>query len=97
MHGGLTGSGFLRARCLSLAYFALIVAIVSASALDIAGAKVGAQLRMIAAAVVSLMTAAFIAPKADYEHYYCAPHPGGRWILIAIPLWYRSPTRAASG
>lgn len=84
MYGDLTGSGFPRARCLSLAYFALIVAIVSASALEIAGAKFGAQLGMIAAAV-SLLAAAFNARKADYEHYMRATS-WGRWILIAIPL-----------
>lgn len=69
---------------MSLAYFALIVAIVSASALEIAGAKFGAQLGMIAAAV-SLLAAAFNARKADYEHYVRATS-WGRWILIAIPL-----------
>jgi len=69
---------------LSLAYFALIVSIVSASALEIAGAKVGAQLGMMAAAL-SLLAAASAARKADYEHYVRALS-WGRWFLIAIPL-----------
>ncbi|MGY4280813.1 hypothetical protein ACVWXO_000033 [Bradyrhizobium sp. LM2.7] len=84
MYGDLTGSGFLRARCLSLAYFALIVAIVSASALEIAGAKFGAQLGMMAAPL-SLLAAAVSARKADYEHYLRAT-AWSRWVLIAIPL-----------
>ncbi len=69
---------------MSLAYFALIVAIVSASALEIAGAKFGAQLGMMAAAL-SLLAAAFSARKADYEHYLRATS-WGHWVLIAIPL-----------
>ncbi|MET4802895.1 hypothetical protein [Bradyrhizobium sp. LB11.1] len=69
---------------MSLAYFALIVAIVSASALEIAGAKFGAQLGMMAAAL-SLLAAAFSAGKADYEHYLRAT-AWCRWVLIAIPL-----------
>jgi len=69
---------------LSLAYFALIIAIVSASVLEIAGAKFGAQLGMMAAALGLLATAAS-AQKSDYEHYLRATH-FGRWILIAIPL-----------
>jgi hypothetical protein len=69
---------------LSLAYFALIVAIVSASALEIAGAKFGAQLGMMAAAL-SLLATAFSAGKADYEHYLRAT-AWCRWVLIAIPL-----------
>ncbi|MGY4330305.1 hypothetical protein ACVWWG_004722 [Bradyrhizobium sp. LB7.2] len=70
---------------MSLAYFALIVAIVSASALEIAGAKFGAQLGMMAAAL-SLLAAAFGARKADYEHYLRATG-WGHWGLIAIPLF----------
>ncbi|MCK1740420.1 hypothetical protein IVA80_05955 [Bradyrhizobium sp. 139] len=69
---------------MSLAYFALIVAIVSASVLEIAGAKFGAQLGMMAAAL-SLLAAAFSARKADYEHYLRATS-WGHWGLIAIPL-----------
>lgn len=69
---------------MSLAYFALIVSIVSASALEIAGAKVGAQLGTMAAAL-SLLAAASSTRKADYDHYVRATS-SGRWILIAIPL-----------
>lgn len=69
---------------MSLAYFALIVSIVSASALEIAGARLGAQLGMMAAAL-SLLATAWSAHKADYEHYLRATSWGG-WILIAIPL-----------
>lgn len=69
---------------MSLAYFALIVSIVSASALEIAGARSGAQLGMMAAAL-SLLATAWSAQKADYEHYLRATS-WGRWILIAIPL-----------
>jgi len=69
---------------LSLAYFALIVSIVSASALEIAGAKFGAQLGSMAAAL-GLLAAASSTRKADYEHYVRATS-WGRWILIAIPL-----------
>ncbi|MCK1362238.1 hypothetical protein IVB28_25910 [Bradyrhizobium sp. 199] len=69
---------------MSLAYFALIVSIVSASALEIAGAKFGAQLGTMAAAL-SLLAATASARKADYEHYVRATS-WGRWILIAIPL-----------
>ena len=69
---------------MSLAYFALIVSIVSASALEIAGAKVGAQLGTMAAAL-SLLAAALSTRKADYDHYVRATS-WGRWILIAIPL-----------
>jgi len=69
---------------LSLAYFALIVSIVSASALEIAGASLGAQLGSIAAAL-GLLAAASSSRKADYEHYVRATS-WGRWILLAIPL-----------
>ncbi|KYG98089.1 hypothetical protein SE91_05715 [Bradyrhizobium sp. DOA1] len=69
---------------MSLAYFALIVSIVSASALEIAGAKFGAQLGSMAAAL-GLLAAASSTRKADYEHYVRATS-WGRWILIAIPL-----------
>lgn len=68
---------------MSLAYFALIVCLVSASALEIAGAN-GAQLGTMGAAL-SLLAAAFSARKADYEHYRRATSWGG-WILLAIPL-----------
>ncbi|MCK1707690.1 MULTISPECIES: hypothetical protein [unclassified Bradyrhizobium] len=69
---------------MSFAYFALIVSFVSASALEIAGAKFGAQLGMMAAAL-SLLAAAFSARKADYEHHLRAT-AWSRWVLIAIPL-----------
>lgn len=69
---------------MSLAYFALIVSVVSASTLEIAGAKFGTQLGM-AAAALSLLAAAASARKADYEHYVRATS-WGPWILIAIPL-----------
>ncbi|WP_439401381.1 hypothetical protein ACNJYA_32540 [Bradyrhizobium sp. DASA03068] len=69
---------------MSLAYFALIVSVVSASALDIAGATFGAQLGTLAAAL-GLLAAALSARKADYEHYVRATS-WGRWILIAIAL-----------
>ncbi|MCA1476111.1 hypothetical protein [Bradyrhizobium sp. NBAIM08] len=69
---------------MSLAYFALIVSIVSASALEIAGAALGAQLGSIAAAL-GLLAAASSSRKADYEHYLRATS-WGRWILVAIPL-----------
>ncbi|TFV73743.1 hypothetical protein E4K64_21090 [Bradyrhizobium frederickii] len=69
---------------MSLAYFALIVSVVSASSLDIAGATLGAQLGTMAAAL-SLLAAASSTRKADYEHYVRATS-WGRWILIAIPL-----------
>ncbi|MCA1411017.1 hypothetical protein I6F30_07510 [Bradyrhizobium sp. NBAIM20] len=69
---------------MSLAYFALIVSIVSASALEIAGASLGAQLGSIAAAL-GLLAAASSSRKADYEHYVRATS-WGRWILLAIPL-----------
>lgn len=67
-----------------LAYFALIVSIVSASALEIAGAKIGVQLGTMAAAL-SLLAAASSTRKADYEHYVRATS-WGRWILVAVPL-----------
>ncbi|MCK1546317.1 hypothetical protein IVA87_14190 [Bradyrhizobium sp. 147] len=70
---------------MSFAYFALIVSIVSASALEIAGARIGAQLGMMAAAL-SLLAAALSTRKADYEHYVRAT-AWGRWILLAIPLY----------
>jgi len=69
---------------LSLAYFALIVSIVSASALEIAGAKFGVQLGTMSAAL-SLLAATLSARKADYDHYVRATS-WGRWVLIAIPL-----------
>lgn len=69
---------------MSLAYFALIVSIVSASALEIAGAKFGVQLGTMAAAL-SLLAATASARKADYERYVRAT-AWGRWILIGIPL-----------
>lgn len=69
---------------MSLAYFALIVSIVSASALEIAGAKIGVQLGTMAAAL-SLLAAASSTRKADYEHYVRATS-WGRWILVAVPL-----------
>ncbi|MEY9754653.1 hypothetical protein ABIE73_002048 [Bradyrhizobium yuanmingense] len=69
---------------MSLAYFALIVSIVSASALEIAGATFGAQLGTMAAAL-GLLAAASSSRKADYEHYLRATS-WGRWILLAIPL-----------
>ena len=69
---------------MSLAYFALIIAVVSASFLEIAGAKFGAQLGMMAAAL-GLLATATSAQKADYEHYLRATS-WGRWLLIAIPV-----------
>ncbi|MGY4434468.1 magnesium-transporting ATPase (P-type) [Bradyrhizobium sp. F1.13.1] len=69
---------------MSFAYFALIVCLVSASALDIAGAKFGVQLGMTATAL-GLLAAVFSARKVDYEHYLRAT-VWGRWILIGIPL-----------
>ena len=69
---------------MSLAYFALIVSIVSASVLEIAGARFGAQLGTTAAAL-SLLAATASARKADYDHFVRATS-WGRWILIAIPL-----------
>lgn len=84
MYGDLTVSGFRIERRLSLAYFALIVSIVSASALEIAGAKIGVQLGTMAAAL-SLLAAAMSTRKADYEHYVRATS-WGRWILLAVPL-----------
>jgi hypothetical protein len=69
---------------LSFAYFTLIVSIVSASALEIAGVKFGTQLATMAAAL-SLLAAASSTRKAGYDHYVRATS-WGRWILIAIPL-----------
>lgn len=68
---------------MSLAYFALIVSIVSASNLDIAGARFGAQLGTMAAAL-SLLAAALSARKADYDHYLRAS-AWVRWTLFVIP------------
>ncbi|MEY9182612.1 hypothetical protein ABIG06_004196 [Bradyrhizobium sp. USDA 326] len=70
---------------MSFAYFTLIVSIVSASALEIAGVKFGAQLATMAAAL-SLLAAASSTRKAGYDHYVRATS-GGRWILTAIPLF----------
>ncbi|QQN65732.1 hypothetical protein JIR23_08605 [Bradyrhizobium diazoefficiens] len=69
---------------MSLAYFALIVSIVSASALEIAGAKFGAQLGALAVAL-ALFATVFSARKADYEHYARAAAWIG-WLWLAIPL-----------
>ncbi|MDA9527669.1 hypothetical protein ACM42_04310 [Bradyrhizobium sp. CCBAU 25338] len=69
---------------MSFAYFALIVSIVSASALEIAGVKFGAQLATMAAAL-SLLAAASSTRKAGYDHYVRATS-WGRRILTAIPL-----------
>lgn len=69
---------------MSLAYFALIVSLVSASALEIAGAAFGAQLGTMAAAL-GLLAAGWSARKADHDHFVRATS-WGRWILIAIPL-----------
>lgn len=69
---------------MSFAYFALIVSIVSASALEIAGVKFGAQLATMAAAL-SLLATASSTRKAGYDHYVRAT-AWGRWILTAIPL-----------
>ncbi|QPF87106.1 hypothetical protein IC762_12735 [Bradyrhizobium genosp. L] len=68
---------------MSLAYFALIVSIVSASNLDIAGARFGAQLGTMAAAL-SLLAASLSARKADYDHYLRAS-AWVRWALFVIP------------
>ncbi|KJC49463.1 hypothetical protein UP09_07105 [Bradyrhizobium sp. LTSP885] len=68
---------------MSLAYFALIVSIVSASILDIAGAKFGAQLGMMAAAL-SLLATTLEASKTDYDHYLRAS-AWVRWALFLIP------------
>lgn len=69
---------------MSLAYFALIVSIVSASILDIAGARFGAQLGM-ATAAISLCAASISARNADREHYLRVAS-GVRWLLVFIPL-----------
>jgi hypothetical protein len=69
---------------LSLAYFALILSVVSASILEIAGAKFGAQLGM-AAAALGLLAASLNARKADYDHYLRAT-AWVRRVLIVIPL-----------
>lgn len=69
---------------MSLAYFALIVSIVSASALEIAGAAFGAQLGTMAAAL-GLLAAALSTRKADHDHFVRAIS-WGRWILVAIAL-----------
>ncbi|MGV7217072.1 hypothetical protein [Bradyrhizobium sp. UFLA05-112] len=68
---------------MSLAYFALILSIASATILEIGGARFGAQLG-IAAASVSLLAASLNAGKADYEHYLRASSWVG-WVLVAIP------------
>jgi len=72
-----------RARRLPLAFFALIVSIVSASNLDIAGARFGVQLGTMAAAL-GLLAASLNASKADYDHYLRAS-AWVRWSLFAIP------------
>ncbi|QOZ11568.1 hypothetical protein [Bradyrhizobium sp. CCBAU 51765] len=69
---------------MSFAYFTLIVSIASASALEIAGVKFGAQFATMAAAL-SLLAAVSSTRKAGYDHYVRATS-WGRWILIAIPL-----------
>jgi hypothetical protein len=69
---------------LSLAYFALILSIVSASILEVAGAKFGAQLGM-AAVALGLLAASLNARKAEYDHYLQATG-WVRWALIVIPL-----------
>ncbi|MCK1341622.1 hypothetical protein IVB38_37990 [Bradyrhizobium sp. 38] len=69
---------------MSFAYFTLIVAVVSASALEMAGAKFGAQLGMMAAGL-GLLTASLNARKADRDHYERGT-AWVRWIFIAIPL-----------
>ncbi|WP_158669817.1 hypothetical protein [Bradyrhizobium guangdongense] len=69
---------------MSLAYFTLIVCIVSASALEIAGAKFAPQLATMAAAL-SLLAAASSTRKAGHDHYVRATS-WSRWILTAIPL-----------
>jgi hypothetical protein len=69
---------------LPLAYFALIVAIVSTSILDLAGARFSAQLGM-ATAAISLLAVSTSASKADRDHFQRASSGTG-WLLIAIPL-----------
>ncbi|WP_027524875.1 hypothetical protein [Bradyrhizobium sp. Ec3.3] len=70
---------------MSLAYFALILSVVSASILEIAGTTFGAQLGM-AAAALSLLAASLNAGKADYDHYLRATS-WVRWVLIVIPIF----------
>ncbi|MBR0715877.1 hypothetical protein [Bradyrhizobium liaoningense] len=69
---------------MSLAYFALILAIVSASILEIAGAQFSAPMGM-AAAALGVLAACLSARKADYEHYLRAV-AWTRWVLVVIPI-----------
>jgi hypothetical protein len=70
---------------LYLAYFVLIVSIVSASILEIAGAKFSAQFGMVTAAA-GLLAASNSAGKADRDHLLRALG-WVRWALIAVPLF----------
>lgn len=76
-------TAFHRAPLLSLAYFTLIVSLISASVLEIAGAKFGVQLGILAAAI-SLFAASTSAQKTDREHFTRA-WSGVRWLLVFIP------------
>ncbi|MBR0829875.1 hypothetical protein JQ596_30535 [Bradyrhizobium manausense] len=69
---------------MSLAYFALILAIVSASILEIAGAHFSAPMGM-AAAALGVLAASLSARKADYDHYLRAV-AWTRWFLVIIPV-----------
>ncbi len=85
LYGDLAGFRIPSSALLSSLTLPSIVSIVSASALEIAGAEFGAQLGTMAAAL-GLLAAASSARKADYDHYVRATSWGG-WILIAIPLF----------